>query len=69
MREVSGIDPGLNYKTQPNLRTPQAKFDVTALYLETGSDKGVCPHCGRSAPAKRPRLPPVFDPLSGRLYS
>jgi len=24
MREVNGIDPGLNYKTKPNLRTPQA---------------------------------------------
>jgi hypothetical protein len=22
MREVNGIDPGLNYKTKPNLRTP-----------------------------------------------
>jgi hypothetical protein len=24
MREVNGIDPGLNRKTKPNLRTPHA---------------------------------------------
>ena len=28
----------------------KAKLGVTALYLETGSGAGVCPHCGRPKP-------------------
>ena len=39
-------------RRQPSLRALReiaGRLGVTALYLETGSDRGVCPHCGRSA--------------------
>jgi transcriptional regulator with XRE-family HTH domain len=46
---ISRIEAGGRNPSEKALRALAVKFGVTALYLETGSDKGVCPHCGRSA--------------------
>ena len=55
-------EPGISYayisRVEAGARTPSRraleklarKLDVTALYLETGSDDVVCPHCGRPKP-------------------
>jgi transcriptional regulator with XRE-family HTH domain len=50
---VSRIEAGARNPSEKALRMLAAKFGVTPLYLETGSDAGVCPHCGRGAPLTR----------------
>ena len=44
---ISRIEAGARRPSLRALRKLAAKLDVTALYLETGSDEGVCPHCRR----------------------
>ena len=46
---VSRIEAGARNPSEKALRALAPKLGVTPLYLETGSDEGVCPHCGRSA--------------------
>jgi transcriptional regulator with XRE-family HTH domain len=48
---ISRIENGARRPSLTALRKLAAKLDVTALYLETGSDEGVCPHCGRPKPS------------------
>jgi transcriptional regulator with XRE-family HTH domain len=45
---ISRVEAGGRNPSEKALRALAAKFGVTALYLEAGSDKGHCPHCGRS---------------------
>jgi transcriptional regulator with XRE-family HTH domain len=44
---ISRLEAGERNPSEKALRALATKFGVTPLYLETGSDKGVCPHCGR----------------------
>jgi ribosome-binding protein aMBF1 (putative translation factor) len=44
---ISRIEAGARRPSLRALRKLAAKLDVTALELETGSDEGVCAHCGR----------------------
>ncbi len=46
---ISRIESGDREPSLRTLRLLAERLGVTALYLETGSDQGVCPHCGRSA--------------------
>src|SRR5439155_18945859 len=48
---VSRIEAGARNPSEKALRALAAKLDVTPLYLESGSDAGICPHCGR--PSRR----------------
>ena len=47
---ISRIEAGVRTQSEKAIRALAAKLGVTPLYLETGSDEGVCPHCGRRAP-------------------
>jgi transcriptional regulator with XRE-family HTH domain len=47
---ISRIEAGARQPSEKALRALAPKLGVTALYLETGSDDGVCPHCGRPKP-------------------
>jgi transcriptional regulator with XRE-family HTH domain len=49
---VSRIENGARNPSLTVVRELAEKLGVTALYLETGSDEVVCPHCHRS-PTKR----------------
>jgi transcriptional regulator with XRE-family HTH domain len=59
---ISRIEAGARNPSENALRMLATKLGVTPLYLETGSDEGVCPHCGRRAVAVQPRndSPDVF---------
>lgn len=46
---ISRVEAGARQPSEKALRALAPKLGVTALYLETGSDGGVCPHCGRAA--------------------
>jgi ribosome-binding protein aMBF1 (putative translation factor) len=46
---ISRVESGQREPSLRTLRLLAERLGVTALYLETGSDRGVCPHCGRSA--------------------
>lgn len=46
---LSKIERGDRNPSVKALRLLAPQLGVTALYLETSSDGGVCPHCGRSA--------------------
>jgi transcriptional regulator with XRE-family HTH domain len=45
---ISRIEAGARRPSLTALRKLATRLGVTALYLETGSDDGVCPHCGRT---------------------
>ena len=45
---ISRIESGQREPSLRTLRLLAERLGVTPLYLETGSDHGVCPHCGRS---------------------
>jgi transcriptional regulator with XRE-family HTH domain len=47
---ISRIEAGVRNPSEKALRMLASKLGVSPLYLETGSDSGVCPHCGRRAP-------------------
>jgi len=47
---ISHIEAGERNPSEKVLRALAAKFGVTPLYLEKGSNRGVCPHCGRRRP-------------------
>ena len=47
---VSRIEAGVRNPSEKALRALAPKLGVTPLYLETGSDESVCPHCGRPKP-------------------
>lgn len=44
---ISRVEAGYRRPSEKALRKLAARLGVTALELETGSDEGVCPHCGR----------------------
>jgi ribosome-binding protein aMBF1 (putative translation factor) len=44
---ISRIEAGARQPSEMALRALAPKLGVTTLYLESGSDAGVCPHCGR----------------------
>lgn len=46
---ISRIEAGVRSPSEKALRALAVKLGVTPLYLELGSDKAVCPHCGRKA--------------------
>jgi len=46
---ISRVESGQREPSLRTLRLLAERLGVTALYLETGSDRDVCPHCGRSA--------------------
>jgi transcriptional regulator with XRE-family HTH domain len=46
---ISRIEADARNPSEKALRMLATKVGVTPLYLETGSDKGVCPHCGRKS--------------------
>jgi transcriptional regulator with XRE-family HTH domain len=46
---ISRIEAGTRQPSLRALREIAGRLGVTALYLETGSDRGVCPHCDRPA--------------------
>ncbi len=46
---VSRIEADTRTPSLRALRQLAERLDVSALYLETGSDRGRCPHCGRPA--------------------
>ena len=48
---ISRIEAGARRPSLRALRKLAATLDVTALYLETGSDEGVCPRYGRPKPS------------------
>lgn len=50
LARASRIEAGARRPSLGALRKLAAELDVTALYLETGSDDVVCPHCGRPKP-------------------
>ena len=47
---ISRVEAGARNPSEKALRALAPKLGVTVLYLETGSDEGVCPHCGRPKP-------------------
>ena len=46
---ISRIEAGERRPSERTMRQLAGRLGVTALYLETGSDSGRCPHCGRTA--------------------
>jgi transcriptional regulator with XRE-family HTH domain len=46
---ISRIECGERHPSEKALRVLAEKLGTTALYLETGSKHGWCPHCERSA--------------------
>ena len=46
---VSRIEHDTRTPSLRAMRQLATRLGVTALYLETGSDRGTCPHCGRTA--------------------
>jgi transcriptional regulator with XRE-family HTH domain len=44
---ISRIELGKRPPSLRALRELAPRLGVTALYLETGNDRVVCPHCGR----------------------
>lgn len=46
---ISRIEAGTRRPSLRTLRTLADRLGTTALYLETGDDRAVCPHCGRRA--------------------
>ena len=46
---ISRIEAGVRNPSEKALRALAVKLGSTPLYLELGSDKAVCPHCGRKA--------------------
>ena len=55
---ISRVEAGDRTPSEKALRMLAARLDVTVLFLETGSDEGVCPTaCGRSPRRKRPPPP------------
>jgi transcriptional regulator with XRE-family HTH domain len=46
---VSRIETGTRSPSLKAIRKLAERLGVTPLYLETGSDDDVCPHCGRPA--------------------
>jgi ribosome-binding protein aMBF1 (putative translation factor) len=44
---VSRVERGGRLPSEKSLRILAEQLGVTPLYLETGSDDAVCPHCGR----------------------
>jgi transcriptional regulator with XRE-family HTH domain len=50
---VSRIEAGQRQPSEKALRSLAEKLGTTAHHLESGSEHGRCPHCGReSAPAE-----------------
>jgi transcriptional regulator with XRE-family HTH domain len=47
---ISRVEAGTRQPSEKALRKLAARLGVTPLFLETGSDAGVCPHCGRPTP-------------------
>jgi ribosome-binding protein aMBF1 (putative translation factor) len=47
---ISRIEADARRQSEKALRALAPRLGVTPLYLETGSDDGVCPHCGRPKP-------------------
>jgi len=45
----SRIEAGQRRPCEKALRSLAAKLGTTAHYLETGSEHGRCPHCGRES--------------------
>jgi ribosome-binding protein aMBF1 (putative translation factor) len=60
---------GLSQRDLSEPGTSYAYISRVEAGVRNPSEKALRAFGGRRAPAKRPRLPPVFDPLSGRLYS
>ena len=48
---ISRIEAGARRPSLTALRKLATRLGLTALYLETGSDDGVCPHCERPTPS------------------
>jgi transcriptional regulator with XRE-family HTH domain len=48
---ISRVEAGARTPSRRTLEKLARKLGVTALYLETGSDERVCPHCGRPKPS------------------
>jgi len=46
---ISRLEAGMRQPSLRALREIAKRLDTTALYLETGSDRARCPHCGRPA--------------------
>ena len=46
---ISRIESGKREPSEKALRVLAEKLGVTAHYLESGSQHGRCPHCGRTA--------------------
>ena len=46
---ISRIEAGTRQPSENALRALAEKVDTTAHYLESGSEHGRCPHCGRQA--------------------
>ena len=46
---LSRVETGARHPSLTALCKLADRLGVTALYLETGSDDGVCPHCRRAA--------------------
>jgi transcriptional regulator with XRE-family HTH domain len=46
---ISRIEAGNRLPSEKALRALAAKLGTTAHYLESGSERGRCPHCGRPA--------------------
>ena len=46
---ISRIEAGERRPSERTMRQLAGRLGATALYLETGSDSGRCPHCGRTA--------------------
>jgi ribosome-binding protein aMBF1 (putative translation factor) len=44
---ISRLERGEREPSAKALRALAAKLGTTALYLETGSERSRCPHCGR----------------------
>jgi ribosome-binding protein aMBF1 (putative translation factor) len=47
---ISRVEAGARNPSEKALRALAPTLGVTPLYLETGSDDGICPHCGRPKP-------------------
>ena len=44
---ISRIEAGQRQPSEKALRALADKLGTTARYLESGSERGRCPHCGR----------------------
>jgi len=44
---INRIESGARELSEKALRALAEKLDMTAHYLESGSERGRCPHCGK----------------------